>query len=241
MFERNKVIFNRWLLLLAGALLLACMMPGRLLRASAAEQTPEAVTITGKVTSDEDMPKDTEFVLRISADKLNPQAPLPQITQVMVRKSGEFVFGPISLPEIGDYYYTITEEAGGSAGVTYDPKTVSVCVSVRYGEDDKKKVESITVSNDAWVTKHEGIEFINSYEPGQTDAPETESKDAQDSKSPKVSQSSGGGASGGSGAGNVKTGDDTPVTALWLLLAASGAAVLALAGRKRYTGKRQKS
>lgn len=71
----------------------------------------------------------------------------------------------------GYYYYKVTENAGNTAGVTYNTKTYYLKVSVSYGTNGAAKVDSVSLWDaDPTVTttteEHKVTGFANTYKSG---------------------------------------------------------------------------
>lgn len=131
--------------------------------------------ITKTYTSDESnyIPRELlEF--KVEADSENPDTPMVTVgengkNQLQVESNTTSYDLSINLPSYdtaGVYRYTITEEKGISAGVTYSDATIHVIVMVEYDNDNN----CLKIGNvDSYIEKVDGTKtdkFENKYETG---------------------------------------------------------------------------
>ena len=100
----------------------------------------------------------TEGTIVLKAEETD--APLPEQTELTVKKGGQAKFGPIRYDQPGDYHYRIYQRTGKEENVTYDASAHLVTVRVTNGdhgqleaclwcqkEGNENKLDSITFSN----------------------------------------------------------------------------------------------
>lgn len=80
------------------------------------------------------------FMFQIAADKSNPDAPMPEETEVTVsaptgkddnnNDQATFSFGSITYDTPGTYVYKVTEDEGDNAGMTYSENVATITITV---------------------------------------------------------------------------------------------------------------
>lgn len=133
----------------------------------------ETFTVSKKIEGTPDTKESFHFVLKPS----DPDCPLPELpdahvdnTKAEIIGEGETSFGEILFTEPGTYSYTITEEAGNSAGYTYDKSVYSITYVVTEYEEKGTGIWKLnvvrTVTKDGKPYEEEdSLVFTNTYTP----------------------------------------------------------------------------
>ena len=115
--------------------------------------------------------KNEEFTFNLTAAD---GAPEPEKKSVKNGADGKFSFGTITFTKAGTYTYTISEQKGTEANVTYDETIFTVTIKVT--EDAENG--TLTVSEPEYTaeknnvrTEKEGISFTNTYTPPRNTPP----------------------------------------------------------------------
>lgn len=130
-------------------------------------------------------------------------------------KDGEGGMFTVAYDYPGTYHYEVSQASGTDPDVAYDTAVYDVDVYVTEDEKGVMHTETVAYKNGA-QEKSDGCRYVNTY------------------KAPAKESSNG---SAGQGT-NAKTGDETPVGPLAMLLMLSGAAIIWLMLRLRHRGDR---
>lgn len=119
----------------------------------------------------------TSFGFKAEMKATTPGAPKATITNISykntdnkgdlkngkytVSKDSKIVFG--EFPHAGLYEYTVTEENGGLAGMSYSTKSYTLKVYVANGDDGKLFVKNIVAHDDENGQKPDKVLFTNTY------------------------------------------------------------------------------
>lgn len=129
-------------------------------------------------------------------------------------KDGESGMFTVTYDYPGTYHYGVSQASGTDPDVDYDTAAYDVDVYVTEDDNGSMRTETIAYKNGA-QEKSDGCRYVNTYTPAK------------------------GSSNGTAGQGtNVKTGDETPVGPLAMLLVLSGASIVWLARRFRHKGDR---
>lgn len=125
-------------------------------------------------------------------------------------KDGESGMFTVTYDYPGTYHYEVLQASGTDPDVAYDTAAYDVDVYVTEDDNGSMRTETIAYKNGA-QEKSDGCRYVNTYTP------------AKGSKRGNTQQGT-----------NVKTGDETPVGPLVMLLVLSGASIVWLARRFRH-------
>lgn len=163
----KKLLFHTLIPAVLAVLMIPTMAFAEAVSCTAA--IPVEVTVTGSR-----LPSDVQYKLVLEA--VTPGAPMPDVTELIIKDGGKASFGPMTytLPE--DYQYRIYQNSEVKNYFTYDATIYTVMVRVVNTDDGKLTAEIWAVNDGSAEQKVDGIVFANSYK-----------------------KSSGGGSSGGGG------------------------------------------
>ena len=185
-------------------------------RPAAAANTPVSLPVKAqlKLTGMEELKEEQSytFVLEAIGD-----APMPTRTQVVMRTSGTIDFGSITFAQPGNHTYRLYQKTAeqtakkkihiagmtGAGILTLDTRVYDLQVQIT--SDDKGILYAALSTAAEGSGKKMEPEFINTYEP-----PEPVKQPKTPGPAPSVKKAAG---------PPVKTGDDTPLEALLVLLA----------------------
>lgn len=125
--------------------------------------TNSALSGSKQVAAQEDMPytmQGGEFRFRIEAAGSDPNAPLPENTEVSNQADGSFTFGDMTFRQKGRYQYVVSEVKTGVAGISYDAATY--LVSIEISED---QTSGQLVAGTWEIQNASAIVFTNTYLP----------------------------------------------------------------------------
>lgn len=235
---KNRKIHKVLLLQLLIAVMLFPM------QAFAAEyQCSVSVPVEVQVTGDS-VPAGNEYTVVLETEKEEPQNPMPEAAELVIKDGGSAEFGPIAYTKPGDYRYTIRQKAGNAEHFSYDDTVFTVTVRVVNDEENGGLKAEIWAIRDDSENKADAIRFENTYhkpsgpsggEPHDgggsnheeiTEIPTAVKQDvlvpqAPEAEIPQVTQPAG-----------SQTGDST-YPALWAGLMAAAASALAIIFMKR--------
>ncbi len=122
-----------------------------------------------------DWGKAKEFTFDLAA--VTEGAPMPATKQVKATDGNTVSFGKITYEQTGTYEYTITEQNGGVAGVSYDtaPKKVTVEVTK---DADNKMTATVTYSNTEANAEADSQIVTNTFEAAKAEVEVTKSFNA---------------------------------------------------------------
>ncbi len=156
--------------------------------------------------------EDATFVLRGEDG-----APMPENSTLVLSGENTGKFAPITYTKPETYHYTLYQQAGETAGCTYDNTVYDVTVQVTT-DDAGMLSASVLVAQEGQESKAAKAVFVNQYqsEPsGGGDTPEDPSKDTTQTEDDSV-------------AGNAPKTGDTSAPIMWAGF--GGAALLGLLG-----------
>lgn len=226
--KMNKIRKTLLLCLLAVTMMIPC-------QAFADYSCTVSVPVEVKVEGS-DAPSGNEY--RIILEAADQNAPLPEVTEVVITDSGKSAFGSITFTKPEDYHYRVYQTAQNREHFTND--TTVYNMTVRVVNDEKTG----GLRAEIWATKGEETDkvyellFTNQYhkpyyppasepEPDQPEAvEETPLAGVLGAILPQLPQ-------GVLGANRVKTGDSAPVAALIAMVAAAGIVIFAVFRKKR--------
>lgn len=105
------------------------------------------------------IPDDTEFVLKLETDS---RAPLPDPAEMTVGKSGSYTFPEIEFTEPGNYSYTIKQIPPEDQNIICDTQVYQVDVTVIRTENNEL-AGAVTLASDHSSKKPTEISFENDY------------------------------------------------------------------------------
>lgn len=122
------------------------------------------------------------FMFQIAADKSNPDAPMPEETEVTVstptgkddnnNDQATFDFGSITFDTPGTYVYKVTEVKGNNAGITYSKNEATITITVTDNHDGTLSA-GVTIANNVFTNTYAseldyaeggGLEIVKTFE-----------------------------------------------------------------------------
>lgn len=122
------------------------------------------------------------FMFQIAADKSNPDAPMPEETEVTVstptgkddnnNDQATFDFGSITFDTPGTYVYKVTEVKGNNAGITYSKNEATITITVADNHDGTLSA-GVTIANNVFTNTYAseldyaeggGLEIVKTFE-----------------------------------------------------------------------------
>lgn len=122
------------------------------------------------------------FMFQIAADKSNPDAPMPEKTEVTVstptgkddnnNDQATFDFGSITFDTPGTYVYKVTEVKGNNAGITYSKNEATITITVTDNHDGTLSA-GVTIANNVFTNTYAseldyaeggGLEIVKTFE-----------------------------------------------------------------------------
>lgn len=122
------------------------------------------------------------FMFQIAADKSNPDAPMPEETEVTVSSptgkddnnndQATFDFGSITFDTPGTYVYKVTEVKGNNAGITYSKNEATITITVTDNHDGTLSA-GVTIANNVFTNTYAseldyaeggGLEIVKTFE-----------------------------------------------------------------------------
>lgn len=94
-------------------------------------------------------------------------APLPNQTEIVLKKAGKGEFGPITYTTPGDYRYKVYQKAEDKEYFAYDSTVYTVTVRILNGEEGGLKAE-IWAIKEKNQNKADSIKFTNRYQKPDT-------------------------------------------------------------------------
>ncbi len=196
---------------LACFLLVSLLIPA--CRSSAAERI---CTVSVPVTAVLDHKPNTEvFTVKIEAQ--TPGAPMPEQKILNLASGIAGAFGPMRFDTPGDYRYLITQQEGSSQNILYDRTEKMLTVRVTHGADGMLTAELWVIQSGS-DEKQAEILFRNTYSAPET---ETESETETETESETEIQTETETDDGKKETKPPKTGDETPMEFLMILMAAA--------------------
>ena len=207
---------------LSGLLVLPVLLAALLLllpvRANA-EAVPYECYVDLPISVDINGAYEEQFHITIDGDDSQPM-PKEAAEGLWISGDADGTFHGFHFTEPGDYVYTVKQDSGNTAYMSYDATVYTVTIRVTNADNGGLKSEVWAVSNDEAQAKAASINFLNTYAPPTPTPAPTAAPTATPTAKPATPTL-------------PQTSDALPLTALVVVLIVAAVAIVALVVLRR--------